>query len=58
MALTALALPDNWKQGDGMALPTSKILIADDFIELVFTRGIYGVIPFNATLNFSKMSSL
>ena len=43
---------------DVIIVPKGKILIADDFIELVFTRGIYGVIPLNATLNFSKMSSL
>ena len=27
-------------------------------INLVFTRGIYGVFPMYATLNFSKLSSL
>ena len=43
---------------DVVIVPKSKILIADDFINLVFTRGIYGVFPMNATLNFAKISSL
>jgi hypothetical protein len=33
-------------------------LHADDFIDLVFTRGIYGVFPMTANLNFSKLSTL
>jgi len=43
---------------DVVIVPKSPILVADDFIELVFTRGIYGVFPLNATLNFAKLSSL
>lgn len=43
---------------DVIIVPKSKILIADDFINLVFTRGIYGVFPLNATINFAKISSL
>jgi len=39
-------------------VPKGKILIADEFIELVFTRGIYGVFPLSATINFSKLSTL
>ena len=39
-------------------VPKSTILLADDFINLVFTRGIYGVFPMNATLNFAKLSTL
>ena len=39
-------------------VPKGQILLADDFINLVFTRGIYGVFPLNATINFSKLSSL
>ena len=34
------------------------ILMADDFINLVFTRGIYGVFPMSAVINFQKLSSL
>ena len=43
---------------DVVIVPKSPILVADDFIELVFTRGIYGVFPLSATLNFAKLSSL
>jgi polysaccharide biosynthesis/export protein len=43
---------------DVVIVPKGKMLQADDFIELVFTRGIYGVFPLSAQLNFSKLSSL
>jgi polysaccharide biosynthesis/export protein len=43
---------------DIVIVPKSKILIADDFINLVFTRGIYGVLPVSAQLNFQKLSTL
>ena len=39
-------------------VPKSAILVADDFINLVFTRGLYGVFPMYTTLNFTKLSSL
>ena len=42
-----------------MIVPKSKILIADDFINLVFTRAIYGVIPMQGiSLSFAKLSTL
>ena len=43
---------------DVIIVPKSPILAADDFIDLVFTRGIYGVFPLSATLNFAKLSTL
>jgi polysaccharide biosynthesis/export protein len=43
---------------DVVVVPKSAILVADDFINLVFTRGIYGVFPLSAQLNFAKVSSL
>ena len=43
---------------DVIIVPKSAILVADDFINLVFTRGIYGVFPVIANLNFVKLSSL
>jgi polysaccharide export outer membrane protein len=43
---------------DIVVVPKSRILQADDFIELVFTRGIYGVFPMSAQLSFTKLSSL
>ncbi len=43
---------------DVVIVPKGRILVVDEFIELVFTRGIYGVFPLNATLNFAKLSTL
>jgi len=43
---------------DVIIVPKSPILQADDFIDLVFTRGIYGVFPIIGNINFSKLSSL
>ena len=43
---------------DVIIVPKSRILRATDFIELVFTRGIYGVFPLNSTINFAKLSTL
>jgi polysaccharide biosynthesis/export protein len=43
---------------DVIIVPKSKILIADDFIDLVFTRGIYGVFPMVNSIQFMKLSSL
>ena len=43
---------------DVVIVPKSPILVAHDFIELVFTRRIYGAFPVNSSLNFARMSSL
>lgn len=43
---------------DVIIVPKSKILLADDFIDLVFTRGLYGVMPLTTSLQFSKLSTL
>ncbi|MGA2796358.1 MAG: polysaccharide biosynthesis/export family protein [Thermoguttaceae bacterium] len=43
---------------DVIIVPKGPILQADDFIDLVFTRGIYGVFPLVANLNFIKASTL
>ena len=43
---------------DVVIVPKSPILMADDFINLVFTRGIYGVFPMYTTLNFTKLGTL
>lgn len=43
---------------DVVIVPKGKILVADEFIELVFTRGIYGVFPLVSSINFSKLSTL
>jgi polysaccharide export outer membrane protein len=43
---------------DVIIVPKSRILIADDFINMVFTRGIYGVFPLSSTITFQKLSSI
>lgn len=43
---------------DVIIVPKSPILVADDFINLVFTRGIYGVAPFNVGTTFSFFNQL
>jgi len=43
---------------DVVLVPKGPILLADDFIDQVFTRGIYGVFPFQTTLDFGNLSSL
>ena len=43
---------------DVIIVPKGKILIADDFIDLVFTRGLYGVFPMVNSIQFSKLSTL
>ncbi len=43
---------------DVVLVPKSEILKTDDFINLVFTRGIYGVIPFSASYSFGAVSAV
>jgi len=43
---------------DVVIVPKSPILVADDFINLVFTRGVYGVFPMSASLSLTELSSL
>ncbi len=43
---------------DIVIVPKGPLLVADDFIEQVFTRGIYGVFPMFVSLNFAKLSTL
>jgi polysaccharide export outer membrane protein len=47
------------RDSDLVVVPKSPILLADEFIELVFTRGIYGVVPFQGvSISISQLSSL
>jgi len=46
------------RDSDIVLVPKSSILQADDFIDLVFTRGIYGVLPFSSSWSISTMSTL
>ncbi len=43
---------------DVIIVPKGPILETTDFIELVFTRGIYGVLPFSTSLAFESLSTL
>ncbi len=43
---------------DLIIVPKSKILRTNNFIELVFTRGLYGVIPFNGGVNYTVFKDL
>lgn len=46
------------RDSDIVLVPKSAILCTDDMINLIFTRGIYGVFPMSATLNFAKLTTL
>ncbi len=43
---------------DVIIVPKHPVLVTDEFIELVFTRGIYGVFPATFAINFAKLSTL
>ncbi|MBI2481358.1 MAG: polysaccharide biosynthesis/export family protein [Planctomycetia bacterium] len=51
---------DIWiRDSDIIIVPKSPILLLDNFINLVFTQGLYGVVPFQGmSVNFSKASSI
>jgi polysaccharide export outer membrane protein len=43
---------------DLIIVPKSKLLRATNFIELVFTRGIYGVVPVSGSINYTGFRDL
>ena len=43
---------------DLIVVPKSPVLVMDNFIELVFTRGLYGVVPFNLSYSWSNFATL
>jgi polysaccharide export outer membrane protein len=43
---------------DLVIVPKSKLLRTNNFIELIFTRGLYGVIPFNGGVNYTIFRGL
>ncbi|MEO8497141.1 MAG: polysaccharide biosynthesis/export family protein, partial [Planctomycetota bacterium] len=51
---------DIWvRDSDIIIVPKSPILLLDNFINLVFTRGIYGIVPFQGvSLNFAGVSRI
>ncbi|CAL1125455.1 unnamed protein product [Cladocopium goreaui] len=49
---------DIWiRDSDIVIVPKSPILATTDLIDLVFTRGIYSVIPFTANVSYTNLSS-
>ncbi|HHM13180.1 MAG TPA: hypothetical protein ENJ16_06470 [Planctomycetaceae bacterium] len=46
------------RDNDILMIPKSGLLLMDDYIDLLFTRGLYGVIPAQFSFNFAKLSSL
>jgi polysaccharide export outer membrane protein len=47
------------RDSDLVVIPKSPIMLFDDFVELVFTRGAYGVVPFSGvSISYSRGSSL
>ena len=43
---------------DVIIVPKGRILEADDFINLVFTRGLYGVFPLQPSITFAKLTTI
>jgi polysaccharide export outer membrane protein len=43
---------------DLIIVPKSKLLRSTNFIDLVFTRGLYGVIPFNGNVSYTVFREL
>ena len=46
------------RDSDIVLVPKSDLLSSDDFINLVFTRGIYAVVPFSTQLSFTNLTTL
>ncbi|MEQ8789916.1 MAG: polysaccharide biosynthesis/export family protein [Pirellulaceae bacterium] len=46
------------RDSDIVVVPKSPILRFDDFVELYFTRGLYGVAPISGSLTYSRNSTL
>ena len=43
---------------DLIILPKSHIQLTDNWIELIFTKGLYGIIPFSGSVSFTNLSYL
>ncbi len=43
---------------DLVIVPKSKLLRANNFIDMIFTRGLYGVIPFNGNVSYTVFRGL
>ncbi len=43
---------------DLIILPKTKIQLTDNWIELIFTKGIYGILPISGSLSYTSLSYL
>jgi polysaccharide export outer membrane protein len=57
---TPHAQHDIWLgDSDVVIVPKMKVLVIDEYIDLYFTKGLYGVVPFNGvSVSMSKLSTL
>ncbi len=46
------------RDSDVLMIPKGNLLLVDEYIRLLFTRGIYSVFPLQSALNFNAASSL
>ena len=47
------------RDGDIVVVPKMPVLVIDEFIDLVFTRGIYGVVPFQGiSIGMARLTTL
>jgi polysaccharide export outer membrane protein len=58
-AKTAAPADEIWiNDSDVVVVPKSPLKVFDDWATLVFTQGLYRVVPFNTSLNFSYFNTL
>jgi polysaccharide biosynthesis/export protein len=43
---------------DLIILPKSHIQLTDNWIEMIFTKGLYGIVPFSGAVSFTNLSTL
>jgi polysaccharide export outer membrane protein len=56
---TAAPADEVWiNDSDVVVIPKSPIMVFDDWAQLVFTNGLYRVVPFNTSVNFSYFNTL
>ena len=52
-------MDDIWlRDSDIVLLPKTRMQVNSDYIDLIFTRGIYGILPFSTNLSIDSASRL
>lgn len=46
------------RDSDIVVVPKSSVLLTDDFVDLIFTRGLYRILPISGSVSFSSGSTL